>query len=161
MEFYILAFFANLSLMEFQVRYLALFRLFSMKSGSEWFLTGSIHENAELMLEFSKALFLDLHFSYNRLITFLMMLSVILLSVSNLIYETFWTGVGNGLLILMLEKLNGFHLAGLIRKNHHLIWWSLLSLLNWIGALTLSLLLKLPPRKVEWSLNSFYEVSFS
>ena len=35
----------------------------------------------------------------------------------------------------------------------------LISLLNWIGALTLSLLLKLPPR--NWSLDLFYEVSFS
>ena len=32
-----------------------------------------------------------------------------------LIYETLWTGAGSGLLILMLEKLNGFHLTGLIR----------------------------------------------
>ena len=40
--------------------------------------------------------------------------------------------------------------------------WSALeltSLLNWFGALTLSLLLKLPPK--NWSFNSFYEVSFS
>ena len=40
--------------------------------------------------------------------------------------------------------------------------WSVLeltSLLNWFGALTLSLLLKLPPK--SWSFNSFYEVSFS
>ena len=40
--------------------------------------------------------------------------------------------------------------------------WSVLeltSLLNWFGALTLSLLLKLPPK--NWSFNSFYEVSFS
>ena len=34
--------------------------------------------------------------------------------------------------------------------------------LNWTGTLTLSLLLKLPPRKLEnWNFNSFYEVSFS
>ena len=32
----------------------------------------------------------------------------------NLIYETLWTGAGSGLLILMLEKLNRFHLTGLI-----------------------------------------------
>ena len=32
-----------------------------------------------------------------------------------LLYETLWTGAGSGLLILMLEKLNGFHLIGLIR----------------------------------------------
>ena len=71
--------------------------------------------------------------------TFLMMLSVILLSVLmillstrkvirylifgnnwnwllnlNLIYETLWTGAGSGLLISMLKKLNSFCLTGLI-----------------------------------------------
>ena len=35
------------------------------------------------------------------------------------------------------------------RKNHLLRCWHWLSLLNWIGALTLSLLLKLPARKLE------------
>ena len=32
----------------------------------------------------------------------------------NLIYKTLWTGEGSGVLILMLEKLNWIHLAGLI-----------------------------------------------
>ena len=36
-----------------------------------------------------------------------------------------------------------------LRKNQFLRCWDWLSLLNWIGALTLSLLLKLPPRKLE------------
>ena len=36
-----------------------------------------------------------------------------------------------------------------LRKNHLLRCWGWLSLLNWIGALTLSLLLRLPPRKLE------------
>ena len=63
----------------------------------------------------------------------------------------------------MLEKLNWLHLTDLItlvllmwkwmdlflRKNHLLRCWGWLSLLNWIGALTLSLVLKLPPRKLE------------
>ena len=40
----------------------------------------SHHKNIQLMLEFVKALFLILHFSYYTLMTFLMMLSVILLS---------------------------------------------------------------------------------
>ena len=39
--------------------------------------------------------------------------------------------------------------GSVLRKNHLLKCWSWLSLLNWIGALTLSLLLKLPPRKLE------------
>ena len=36
-----------------------------------------------------------------------------------------------------------------LRKKHFLRYCGWLSLLNWIGALTLSLLLKLPPRKLE------------
>ena len=36
-----------------------------------------------------------------------------------------------------------------LRKNHHLRCWGWLPLLNWIGAFTLSLLLKLTPRKLE------------
>ena len=36
-----------------------------------------------------------------------------------------------------------------LRKKHLLRCWGWLSLLNWIGALTLSLLLKVPPRKLE------------
>ena len=36
-----------------------------------------------------------------------------------------------------------------LRKNHLLRCWGWFSLLNWIGALTLTLLLKLPPRKLE------------
>ena len=87
----------------------------------------------------------------------------------NLIYETRWTGVRSGLLISMLGKLSWFCLTGLItmvllmwkwgggggggglflRKNHLLRCWGWPSLLNWIGVLTLSLLLKLHPRKLE------------
>ena len=36
-----------------------------------------------------------------------------------------------------------------LRKNHLVRFWDWLSFLNFIGALTLSLLLKLPPRKLE------------
>ena len=74
-----------------------------------------------------------------------------------------WTGGRSGLMISMLEKLIWFHLIGLVtlalliwkwvglfmRKNHLLRCWGSLSVLNWIGALTLSLLLKLSPRKLE------------
>ena len=58
-------------------------------------------------------------------------------------------------LFLLMWKWMGLFL----RKNHLLRCWGWPSLLNWIGALTLSLLPKLLPRKLE--LNSFYEVSFS
>ena len=81
----------------------------------------------------------------------------------NLIYETLWTGTRSGLSISMLGKLSWFHLTGLItmvllmwkwmglflRKNHFLRCWGWLCLLNWIRALTFSLLLKLPRRKLE------------
>ena len=57
-----LVFFTDLSLMEFQIRYLALFLLFSVIDGFEWLWMGSLHKNDQLMLEFLKAPFLVLHF---------------------------------------------------------------------------------------------------
>ena len=54
---------ANLSLTEFQVRFLALFLLFSLTDGFEWFWMGSPHKNIQLMLsEFLKARYLVLLF---------------------------------------------------------------------------------------------------
>ena len=79
--FDMLVYFTNLSLMEFQVRYLTLFFLFSVIDGFEWFWMESPHKNIQLMLEFLKAPFLVLHFSCYTLMTFLMILSVILLLV--------------------------------------------------------------------------------
>ena len=78
--FGMLVFFTNLSLTEFQVRYLALFLLFSVIDGFKWFWMESLHENIQLMLEFLKAPFLVLHFSCYTLMTFLTMLSVKLVS---------------------------------------------------------------------------------
>ena len=72
-EFGMLVFFTNLILTEFQVRYLALFLLFSGIDDFECFWTGSLHKNIQLMLEFLKVPFLVLHFSYYTLMTFLMM----------------------------------------------------------------------------------------
>ena len=63
--------------MEFQVRYLALFLLFSVIDNFKWFWMGSLHKNIQLTKEFLKALFLVQHFLYYTLMTFLM-LSVIL-----------------------------------------------------------------------------------
>ena len=77
--FILLVYFTNVSLMEFQVRYFALL-LFSVIDCFKWFWMESLHKNIQLMLEFLKAPFLILHFSYCTLMTFLMMLSVILLS---------------------------------------------------------------------------------
>ena len=80
-----LIYFTNLTLMEFQVRYLSLFLLFSKIDGFEWFWTGSLH-NIQLMLEFLTAPFLVLHFSYSTLIIFLMMLSVIFIYVPMILH---------------------------------------------------------------------------
>ena len=49
------------------------------------------------------------------------------------------------MLVLLIWKWMGLF----SRKTHILKWWGWLSLLNWIGALILSLLLKLLPRKLE------------
>ena len=81
----------------------------------------------------------------------------------NLIYEALRTWVRSALLISVLANLSWLRLTGLItmvlllwkwmdlflRKNYPLRCWRWPSLLNWIGALTLPLLLKLPPRKLE------------
>ena len=134
-----LVFSANLSLKGFQVRYFALFLLFSVIDSFEWFQMASLHKNIQLMLKFLKAPFLDLHFSHYKLMTFLMMLSLILLYMLmillsilntirhlicgnnqnqllklNLISNTLWTAAGSGLLISRLEKFNWFHLSSLI-----------------------------------------------
>ena len=116
---------------------MALFLLFSVIDSIEWFWMESLHKNIQLMLEFLKAPFLVLHFSYYTVMTFLMMLSVILLSMLmilvsilsvirhvicgnnshlnlNLIYQTLWIGVRSGLLSSMLGKLSWFCLTGLI-----------------------------------------------
>ena len=131
-------FFTDLSLIEFQIRYLAYF-FFSIIVGFKWFWMESLHRNIQLMLEFLKAPFLVLHFSCCILMTFLMMLSVILLSMLmkplsiltvirhlissnnlnwllnlNPIYETLWAGVRRGLMVSMLGKLSTFRLTSLI-----------------------------------------------
>ena len=118
---------------------LALFFLFPVIDGFEWFWMVSLNKNIQLMLEFLEVLFLVLHFSYYTLMTFLMILSVILLFMLvilisilsvirhlicdvnlnwlqnlNLIYKTLWSGARSGLLISMPGKVNLFHLTGLI-----------------------------------------------
>ena len=120
--------------MEFQLRYFALFLLFSVIDGFELFWMAGLHKDIQLMLQFLKALSMVLQFSYYiyTLMIFLM-LYVILLSLLmrllsilsairhlicgnnlnwllnlNLIYETLWTGARTGLLISVLGKLNWF-----------------------------------------------------
>ena len=70
--------------MEFLVRYLVLFLLSSVIGGFR----ENLHKNIQLMLEFLKGPFLVLHFPYYTLKTFLMMLSVILLSMLMILLST-------------------------------------------------------------------------
>ena len=186
-RFDMLVLFTNLSLREFQVRYLALFLPFSVIDGFEWFWMESLHKNIQLMLEFLKAPFLVLHFSCYTLMTFLTMLSVILLSMLmillfilsvtrhlicgnnsnwllnlNLIYETLDWGkkwlvdCNDGKTQLVLfnwsnrngsidVKMNGSVLEE--KSSFKMLGLTLSSKLDWV--LTLSLLLKLHPRKLE------------
>ena len=134
-----LVYFTNLGLAEFQVRYLALFLLFSVVDALEWFWMESLHRSIQLVLKFLKSPFLVQHFSCCILMTLLMVFSVVLVSMlmillsilgvirhliyggslswvlnSNLIYRALWTGVGSDLLISMLGKLSWFCLTSLI-----------------------------------------------
>ena len=87
-EFGMLVFFTNSRLTEFQVRYFALFLFFLVVGGFKWFWMGSLNKNIQLILEFLKAPFLVLNFSCYTLVTFLMMFSVILLSVLVILLST-------------------------------------------------------------------------
>ena len=73
-------YFTKLGLGEFQVRCLALFLLFSVVDGFEWFWMESLHRSIQLVLEFLKGPLFVLHFSSCILMTFLMVLSVVLVS---------------------------------------------------------------------------------
>ena len=84
-EFGILVFFTNIGLMEFQIRYFALLLHFSVIG---WFWIGSLLKNIQLMMDFHRGSFLVLHFSYYTLVIFLMMLSVILLSMLMILPST-------------------------------------------------------------------------
>ena len=69
---------ANLSLMEFQDRYLYLFILFSVIDGIECFWMGNLRKNIQLMLKFLKDAFLVLHFSYYTLMTLLKLSEILI-----------------------------------------------------------------------------------
>ena len=75
-------------LKEFQVGYLALFLLFLIIGSFGLFWMGNFHKNIQLTLMFLKGLHLVLHFSYYTLMTFLMMLSVISLSMLMILLST-------------------------------------------------------------------------
>ena len=84
--FDMVVFFTNLCLMEFQVRSLVLFLLFSVIRRLRRLYTESFYENIQLVLEFLIAPLLVLHFSYYTLMTFLI-LSVILLSILMIVHS--------------------------------------------------------------------------
>ena len=81
--FGMLVFFTNLSLMEFQVRYLPLFLLFSVIDDFEWFWMKHFHKNNQLMLSFSRLYSWSYTFP-TILITFLItiMLSMLMILIS-------------------------------------------------------------------------------
>ena len=172
--------------MESQIRYLVLFLPFSVIDSFGWFWMGSLHKNMQLMLKFLKAPFLVLYFSYYTLMTFLMMLSVILISMLMILLSCkcdqasdmrqhlelaselesdLQDTVDRGRKWLVYFKAGKTQLvsfdqsnntgAGNVKmdgsvfeeKSFKMLGW--LSLLNWIGALTLSVLPKLLPRILE------------
>ena len=65
-----------------------LFLLFSVINGFKFFWMGRLHKNIQLMLQFLKAPFLVLHFSYYILMTFLIILSIILLTMMMILFST-------------------------------------------------------------------------
>ena len=167
-----LVFFTNIILMEIQVRYLVLFLLFSVKECFGWFLKAPflvLHFPYYKLMTFLMLSVILLYMLMILLSTLSVIRQIICGNNYNwllnliLIYEILWTGTGSGLLISLPGKLNKFHLTSLItlvlliwkwmglflRKNYLLRCWGWLSFLNWIGVLTLSLLLKVPPRKLE------------
>ena len=96
---------------------------------------GILHKNIQLMLQFLKAPFLVLYFSYLYINDLLddVICNVAICADDTTLYskfdqasdlwqelelvmisKTLWIGAGSGLLISLLEKLNWFHLAGLI-----------------------------------------------
>ena len=81
--FGMLVFFTNLSLMEFQVRYLPLFLLFSVIDDFEWFWMKHFHKNNQLMLSFARLYSWSYTFP-TILITFLItiMLSMLMILIS-------------------------------------------------------------------------------
>ena len=70
-------------LMEFQVRYLPVFRHFSVIDGFRWFWMENLQNNIQLLLEFPNGPFLVLHFSNYTLMTFLTKTQLVLFDQSN------------------------------------------------------------------------------
>ena len=106
--FGMLVFFTNLTLLEFYVRYLVLFLLFSVIGSFKLFWIESLYKNIQLMLEFLEGPFLVLHFSGYTLMTFLTMLSVMLLSMLMILLS---------ILSLIRHLISGNNLNWLLNLN--------------------------------------------
>ena len=89
-EFGMLVFFTNLSPMSYGISGQIFGLISSCLSNRQLrvVLDDKLHKNIQLMGEFLKVPFLVLHFSYYKLMTFLMMLSVILLSMLMMLLST-------------------------------------------------------------------------
>ena len=97
-EFGRLVFFTNSSLIEFQIEYLALFYLFSLINSFLSFWMESLCKNIQLMLEFTEVPVLVLHFCCSILMTFLLMLSAILVSMLMILPSTLSVSVSRDLI---------------------------------------------------------------
>ena len=177
-----LVFFTILSLLEFLVRYLDLFDLFSVIYGFKWFWMWVLHNNIQLIWWCSSGCNSWSGFTFPTIdMTFLMMLYVMLLSALMILISSLsgdehlicctselqsdlrdtadrsrkWLVDFNNLSLFLLISLVALVLLMwkcmdlLLRNNLCLRCWDCLSLINWIGVLTLSSWLKLPPRKLE------------
>ena len=154
-EFGMLVYFTNLGLMELQVRYLTLCLLFSVIGDFGWFWIGTLNKDIQLMLEFHKGAFLLLHFSYYTLMTFLMMLIILPFTLNVIsIWSVattricFWTYIWS---TRHCGQRQGVACWFQCWNNSTSFVWPENGL-DWIGTFTLSLMLKLPPRKLSWSL---------
>ena len=90
---WLLVFLTSLSLMKFQVRYLALLLLFPVVDGFEWFWMESVPKNSQLMLVFFKAPFL-----YISCYTLMIFLIIILIMLSVLIVILYTPSVSRHLI---------------------------------------------------------------
>ena len=130
-----------------------------------------LHLSSYIFMTFMIMLFLILLSMLMILLSTLSMIKHLICAINyrwilnlNLIYQALCAGAKSGCFNWMLEKCNLFCLTSLItlvlllwkwmdyflRKNNLLRCCGCLSLLNWIGAITLSLLLKLTRKLEPW-----------
>ena len=114
--FSMLVYFTNLGLGEFPVRCLALFLLFSVVDGFEWFWMEGLHRSFLLVLEFLKGPFLVIHFSWCKLMTFLMVLCMVLVSMLMILLS---------ILGVIMHLICGSSLSWLLKLDLQELWTGL------------------------------------